>query len=457
MSITRLGTAHMYDRTISNISKQQAELSSQMEHASAGKRVIRASDDPVAAAQAERARTRLSRIDTDQRQLDAQTATIQYGESTLGEINSAMQEFRSLIVNAGNGAFNQTQRDTLVEQLQSLRAQVLSYANRKDSNGLPLFRGLDTKSETPFPNGTQGIQGGQPNSNDYTITNSLDGMLAFYSGKTGNGVLSTEVASTNTGTAYSTVGAITNAQDASALKSDLELFNQRLNTIAETKQQNNETMPAGLTLPLTASIEFAKAADGSMTYEVKQPIAIAEWDVNTALPGETEQDYPKITYAPSTPVAFVTGQDVQVFGMNITISGDPQDGDALNVSPSTSQSIFEALDQAIATVKNNGNSDGSTDHGALAQGLAKSLAELDTQLNRISTVRGVAGDLLNQAERMGSTLLLRNEQMEAQRSSAEDIDAVAALSQLKTQETMVSAALQSYASIQKLSLFDYIG
>ena len=125
MSISRLGTANMYDRTISNISKQQAELASQMEHASAGKRVLRASDDPVAAAQAERARTRLTRMETDQRMLDAQTATIKYGESTLGEINAAVQEFRSLLVQAGNGTYNQTQRDTLVEQLTSLRDQIL--------------------------------------------------------------------------------------------------------------------------------------------------------------------------------------------------------------------------------------------------------------------------------------------------------------------------------------------
>ena len=58
---------------------------------------------------------------------------------------------------------------------------------------------------------------------------------------------------------------------------------------------------------------------------------------------------------------------------------------------------------------------------------------------------------------MNSSLLALNEQVESQRSAAEDIDAVAALSQLKTQETAVSAALQSYASIQKLSLFNYIG
>ena len=52
MSISRLGTANMYDRTINNINRQQSELASQIEHTQAGMRVIRPSDDPVASAQA---------------------------------------------------------------------------------------------------------------------------------------------------------------------------------------------------------------------------------------------------------------------------------------------------------------------------------------------------------------------------------------------------------------------
>lgn len=400
MSISRLGTANMYDRTISNISKQQAELASQMEHASAGKRVLRASDDPVAAAQAERARTRLTRMETDQRMLDAQTATIKYGESTLGEINAAVQEFRSLLVQAGNGTYNQTQRDTLVEQLTSLRDQILKYSNRTDSNGLPLFRGLDTESSMPFPNGGQGIQSGQPNSNEYTITNSLDGALAFFSGKTGNGVLAVEIGAGNTGAAWADAGTIRDPAAATALTTRIDI-----------------TFQAGAN-----GMEYS--TDGGTTW-----------------------------------ASYKSGDAISVAGMDLVITGEPKAGDTFTVKPSESMSIFDTLSQAIATVKNSGNSDGTTDHGALAHGLAKSLAEIDTQLNRVSTVRGVAGDLLNQAERMGNTLLARNEQVEAQRVAAEDYDAegmVKALSQLKTQETAVSAALQSYASIQKLSLFNYI-
>ena len=422
MSLSRLGTAHMYDRTIGNISKQQAELASQMEHTSAGKRVLRASDDPVAAAQAERARTRLDRISTDQRMLDAQTATIKYGESTLGEINGAVQEFRSLIVNAGNGAYNQTQRDTLVEQLQSLRDQILKYSNRTDSNGLPLFRGLDTQSNTPFPNGGQGIQSGQPNNSEYTITNSLDGALAFFSGKTGNGVLAVGIDATNSGTAWADVGSITD--------------------------------PSATDLSVTGdlSIKFTQDADGQTTYSItyKQDDGFGnEVDVPWA-----DADGNAVTDQP-----YHSGDAITVAGMRLTITGAPNTGDTFTVTPSQTQSIFETLDAAIAQVKNNVKTDGTTEHGSLAHGLAKSLAELDTQLNRISTVRGAAGDLLNQAERMGNTLLAQDEQMQAQRMAAEDYDSqgmVKAISQLKTQETAVSAALQSYASIQKLSLFDYI-
>ena len=59
MSISRLGTANMYDRTINNINRQQNELASQMEHTSASIRQIRPNNEPVAGDLAERDRDRL--------------------------------------------------------------------------------------------------------------------------------------------------------------------------------------------------------------------------------------------------------------------------------------------------------------------------------------------------------------------------------------------------------------
>ena len=405
MSISRLGTANMYDRTINNINRQQNELASQMEHTSAGMRVIRPSDDPVAAAQAERARNRLERIASDQRGLDAQKATIEYGESTLRETMDALQSFRALMVNAGSGVYNQVQRDTLVEQLTSLREQIAKYANRVDSNGLPLFRGLDTKTGLPFPNDEEGIQSGQPNSGEFHIANSLNGVLAFFSGKTGNGVLEIDpyshaAGTPNQGKAHADIGVIKDPAVAAAVTTPIEI----------TFQDN-----AGV---------LSYSLDGGTTLS-----------------------------------PYKEGAAISVAGMDVVIKGQPVAGDGFTIKPSTTISTFEALDRAIAAVRDNANPDGSTAYGTLAHGITQSLSELDIALNRVSTVRGLAGDLLNQAERMGNTLLVREEQTEAQRVAAEQYDAegmVRAIAQMQTQQTAVSAALQSYASIQKLSLLNYI-
>jgi flagellar hook-associated protein 3 FlgL len=75
----------------------------------------------------------------------------------------------------------------------------------------------------------------------------------------------------------------------------------------------------------------------------------------------------------------------------------------------------------------------------------------------MQAVRSFAGDLLNRADTLTDHMSARSVQLEADRSAAEDVDMIAALSELKSLQTNYNAALQSYAQIQKLSLFDYIG
>lgn len=400
-NLNRLGTATMYANSISMMSKQQKDLADQVEKVSAGKKILRPSDDPVAAAQAERARTRLARIDTDQRALAAQRTTMTYAESTLGNINDALVEFRALVTSAGNGAYSQVERDAVATQMASLRAQILNYANRKDSNGLPLFRGLDSQDQIIQGQYNYAGQPGQTGSSEYGITNSLNGALAFMDIGTGNGVLSISMGVDdpanpgttlpNNGTAWADVGTI---RDPSAA--------------------------AALTTP--ATIQFKVDAVAGTTYTVDG-----------------------LTFQPYT-----SGQAITVAGMEVHITGTPSDGDGFTVAPSQKTDLFTVMDNAIAAIRGVGT------NGALQQGLSKALSEVDTAMNRVSTVRGYAGDLLNQADRMDTALQAREGLAEAQRSDAEDIDAVKGLSDLESKKLGVSVALQSYASIQKLSLFNFI-
>ncbi len=118
------------------------------------------------------------------------------------------------------------------------------------------------------------------------------------------------------------------------------------------------------------------------------------------------------------------GEAIAVAGMDVVIKGEPQGRRWLHHRaqrrPFPPSRRWTAPLPPCATTA---NSDGSTAYGTLAHGITQSLTELDTALNRVSTVRGLAGDLLNQAERMGNTLLVREEQTEAQRVAAEQYDA----------------------------------
>lgn len=399
MTINRLGSANMYDRTVSNLAERQSQLANLMESTTAGKRVLRASDDPVAAAQAERARTRMDRTEADQRALDAQVSIITAGESALGEANTALQEFRSLLVNAGNGSYTQTERDALVAQMTSLRDQISNYANRTDSNGLPLFRGLGS-AEQPLQGNSFLGQSGQTTSNANGIASTLDGVAAFMNVPTGNGVLAV-TAGANGGKAWSDIGTITDPSAAA----DAATANPPI------------------------SITFSVDADGNTSYSI----------------------------AGAAAVPYKSGEAINVAGMALTITGQPADGDSFSIGASARSDLFSVLDQAIDVVRNGSNSDGSTASGTLAHGIAKAMAEIDTGMNRMQTVRSFAGDLLNRADTLSDQLSARSVQLEADRSAAEDIDMIKALADLKTLQTNHSAALQSYAQIQKLSLFDYIG
>ena len=77
-------------------------------------------------------------------------------------------------------------------------------------------------------------------------------------------------------------------------------------------------------------------------------------------------------------------------------------------------------------------------------------------MTQLGAARGQAGEALRRIDladsRLDSTWLTA----ETNRSAAEDIDMVQAISQFQIQQTGYNAALQSYSAVQKMSLFDYL-
>jgi flagellar hook-associated protein 3 FlgL len=417
-SFTRTGTANAYDAALRQLTTRQNSLSALQENLTSGKRVVRASDDPTAAAQAERARTRIDRIATEQRALEIQKNSITQAEGALGDATEILQKFRDLVVQAGNGGNSPLERVTIAGQLTALRDELLTIANRKDGNGLPLFSGLGSLDQ-PFNSSSDGTPpdpdysydglNGQQSATDVAIPFAMNGRTTWMDVPESNGLFHVSLGAANTGQAFSDIGVVTDPTTAAAAGNGYDY-----------------------------SISF----DTTTT-----PATYTVTNTTTATPVLTAQPY--------TP-----GQAIKFNGLSLTVKGTPGNGDVLNLTanvPADRPSIFGVLDRAIAGMYNPGTLTGASSTSAnFNHELAISLAQVDTSLERIGAARGQAGDLLNRADTITDTQSQRSIQSEGDRSRAEDLDMIKGISDFQNQQTSYSAALQSYASIQKLSLFNFL-
>jgi flagellar hook-associated protein 3 FlgL len=412
-NLARLGSANTYDLAIRNLATRQTTLSNLQENLTSGKRVVRASDDPTSAAQAERSITRMARIASDQRALESQRNTITLGESALGDITDALQTFRELTVSAGSGTITAAERTTIANQLKGLSEQILAIANRKDNNGLPLFSALGSAA-TPFAGPSQppvdysflGLPG-QVTASTTSIPGTLDGESAFMLQAKRDGVYNVTLSQIPIGRTLQT-GAT---------------------TVTDPSLVNGSSYAIAITGVVTV------AGTTTVTYSVTEgpPVASPPQIGLTA------------SFPDNLPATFTISQ---MPGLSLTVNGLPAIGDTLQVDPSPSS--FSVLDDAISGIGKAPNAN------AAAQAVAQTLNNIDIVMARISAVRGLAGDLMNRADSITSTQEARSIQLEADRSRAEDLDMVKGISDFQNQQTGYQVALQTYAQVQKLSLFNFL-
>lgn len=413
-SIYRLGTANMYDNALRNLGTRQTNLSNLQENLTSGKRVVRASDDPVSAAQAERAINRLARIQTEQRALETQRNAIAQAESALGDAVDLVQNFRELVVNAGSAALTPNDRNTIANQLQGLREQLLEVANRKDTNGIPLLSALGS-ALAPFlgPLSTspdysfEGLPG-QTASSGVSIPNTLDGEAAFMFDPQRDGVYTAGV---------------------SAIPSS-----RSLNTTAVTPVDPSLVTGDNYTITFSAVGPGATPGTTTATY------TLTNTTTGAVSPAVVVPDYPT-----DKPVTIAINS---IPGLSFDIKGNPATGDTITLQPSPS--MFSTLDNAIRYIRS------APDSNAAAQAVGQALGNMDIGLERLHNMRGYAGELLNRADRITGDQEKRSIQLEGDRSRAEDLDMIQGISDFQNQQVGYEAALKSYAQVQKLSLFNFI-
>ncbi len=396
----RITTANAFDGSVSSLQSRQQDVNDAQNRLVTGKRVSRASDDPTAAARAERALAQTARSEADQRALDASRSAIQQVEGALGESSDLLQSARELIVAAGNASYSDTERANLGQRLKGIRDQLLVVANRGDGTGGYLFGGQGA-SLPPFVDAAGGVQyrgsGGQtivPASDPLPTTQ--DGSAVWLAAPSGNGVFETNTVAGNSGGAWIDQGRVVD--------------------------------PSALT-GANYQVQFS-VAGGATTYTVTKN------GVATALANQP----------------YVSGQAVQFDGMAVTVNGTPGNGDAFNVTPATPNlSVFGALDRVANALQVPGQT-----QAQWTQAAQFGLRDVDAVMNRVSAYRSDAGEVLNRTDTIEKRISETKLTAQTERSKAEDLDMVQGVSDFQTKQSGYDAALKTYAMVQRMSLLQYI-
>lgn len=400
----RISTANMFDTSIFKLQQRQEQMQDSQMRLTSGKRILKASDDPTAAARAERSLAMIGRVDANQRALEASRNSLRLAESALGDANEVLQQVSESLVAAGNASYSDAERKALASKLAGLRTQLLSVSNRSDGSGGFIFGGQGSE-DAPFldlPGGVKymGTPGSVQTGTLESFTLNVDGRATWMLARTGNGTFVTASAP---------------------------------NSI--TSQPAKSWIDAGRV-----------TAPGQLTGHDYQIQVVGSGA------GATYNVIDQTTGGAVASGPFISGKAIEFDGMAVNLSGVAEDGDTFNITPSQAGlSVFDVIDQAVREL--------STDLRSpieVAQANTGRLRDIGAVMVNLQNVRSLVGEKLNNLDGSESRMADNKLFSEQERSAAVDLDMVQGISDFQNQQSGYDAALKTYAMVQKMSMFQYV-
>lgn len=398
----RISTSTIYNANVSLLNQQQAQLLHTQQQISTQRRILTPADDPIASARA----LDVSQADASNSQYATNRNTALHStsmsEGVLQSVTNLLQDVRTVAVNAGSGALNNSDKQTLATDLSGRLEDLLALANSTDGEGNYLFSGFQGRTQ-PFANTNAGVQyqtdDGQRMiqvSSSRQLAASDSGADIFMRIKNGNGTFTTQAAPANVGSGIVSSGVVT-----------------------------NPTLLTGNNYQVTFSV-----VAGVTTYGV----------TNTT-PGALVP----VPIAAGTP--YVSGQVISFDGLQLDVTGAPASGDVFTVAPSTNESIFKTISNLITALRT---------PSPLGGAIPAAINGLDRGIDNVSTVRASLGTRLQELDALQSAGESLGVQYKQTLSQLQDVDLIKAISDLTQQKTSLEAAQKSFLAVSGLSLFNYM-
>jgi len=403
----RTATSQMSSAGVREMLLRQAELQYTQLQLSTQKRVIKPSDDPVAATSINFLNTEIAQLEQFNVNGGLAKSGNQLEESVLSGMTNILFRVKELTVTLGNGTYSSLELDAVKTELDERLQELFGLANTKNANGDYLFSGSLVKTQpftqdstgTVFYNGDQG-QRLLRISSGVVVPQSDSGFDTFVDVKNGNGKFVTGSNPANTGDGIILPGSYTAPPDFLAEPYD---------------------------------ISFAIGGGGQLEYTV------------------TGRTSATVVAGPSL---YQDGIGISFNGVQTTITGTPQAGDVFTVDPSSSQDVFTSIQLMIDAVDN--LVDTSAGRAEMLNIIGAQQVSLDRSMQNIDVVRGRVGSRLNAVDSEESTNLSLLVTSRSALSDVQDLDMVEASTRLSQQLVVLEAAQASFVRVQDLNLFNFL-
>lgn len=409
----RISTSQFYSQGVQTMDNQQSQLNQLYQQISTGQLLQTPADNPLNAAQAVQLTMTSATISQYTSNQSAALSSLQFEDTTLSGVTSVMQGINSLIVRAGDGTMQDSDRVSIAKTMQGYRDQLLTLANTSDSSGNYLFSGFQASTQ-PFTNNPSGGV-------NYLGDNGIREMQVADS---------RQVATNDSGAnVFLSVPAIGTAPVSAGSSS---------NTGTGTIGRATVTDPTVATNSDHYTITFGGTA-AAPTYTVTD---------NTAVPPTTT---PAAAYAGNAPIALGAG-------MTVTVSGAPNPGDTFSVTPSTTpanSSVFSTIDSIIAALQTPADGNNAA-KATLSNDLATGLTRFQNSLTAVTVVQASVGGREQELQALQTTTKNNALQASSDLANVTSVDMVTAISQYQLTQNTLQAAQQSFVKIQGMSLFQYI-
>lgn len=145
----RIATSQIFEAPVRQMQQQQSQLQQTELQISTGLRVLKPSDDPVAASRILNLEENIGVLDQFDRNASLAISQLGLAENAYDRVVSELQRVRELTVQGANATLSATDRNFIALELQERLQELVTAGNTRDGNGEYIFGGTQV-SQPPF-------------------------------------------------------------------------------------------------------------------------------------------------------------------------------------------------------------------------------------------------------------------------------------------------------------------